>query len=146
MDRIQTPTTAAAPTADVAQLLGRLASWLDTPHRVDIAVEPDRLLAVLHIHARFMHGCRDLKSEAASLFAQVPFGDPAGWNTRHRAYQDAEDFAGLAWGEAMVDAGCAFLALTGIDPDTAAYVAALGMPIPAADPLRNARRLINEAI
>lgn len=123
------------------RLLGKFADWLSSPHRVAISIKADNLLAVLRIHARFMHGCRDLKIEAAALFAQVTYGDPAGWGDRHRAYQDAEDLAGLAWDEAMADADRAFLALTGINPDTAAYVAALGTTFPTADLLRDARAI-----
>ncbi|MCX5145125.1 hypothetical protein [Streptomyces sp. NBC_00338] len=136
---MNTATTTLTPA--VQRLLGKFADWLSSPHRVAVGIEADNLLAVLRIHARFMHGCRDLKIEAAALFAQVPYGDPADWNTRHRAYQDAEDLAGLAWSEAMIDADRAFLALTGIDPNTAAYVAAFGTSFPTADLLRDARAI-----
>lgn len=139
MPKLASTSPAVPITPAVQRLLGKFADWLGSPHRVAVDIEANNLLAVLRIHARFMHGCRELKAEAATRFAQVPYGDPAGWNNRHRAYQDAEDLAVYAWDAAMIDADRAFLALTGINPDTAAFVAAFGTRFTVATLLRDAR-------
>ncbi|WP_405944723.1 hypothetical protein [Streptomyces sp. NBC_00932] len=131
-----TAAPAAAITPAVERLLGKFASWLDKPWKTATQINADNLLAVLRIHARFMHGCRTLGNEVTASRLQRDYGNRANWNQLHDAYQYAEAVADLAWAAAMADADRAFTVLTGMNPTTAP----LGRLLENAELLTIARR------
>lgn len=132
--------SAAVITPAVERLIGKFAAWLDKPWKTATQIDAGNLLNVLRIHARFMHGCRDLENEASARLLQRDYGNPASWKQLHAASQDADELAELAWTEAMVDADRAFAALTG----TNSHSASPGRSIPVGELLNGARRFTLE--
>jgi len=99
----------------VRRLLGDVSTWLGNPHR-GARLDNDRLLSVLRIYARKMHGCRQLGIDADRAKNQHRYLSSIGSTQGWQEWQDAEALSGLAEQAAVDDMNAAFTVLTSLDP------------------------------